>query len=147
MARADKGFTLIELITAASLSFVVVSSLFYFLLPLLGWQRSAHNMENGLHSCLSAIQTMSAEIRSSKGVSSLSTKDRLIITFDTYTISFDLAAGKVRRTKGATSQYLTADGSITGLQFFYPAPHRVILNLQPSFLRYSLTSEACCRNE
>lgn len=141
-----KGFTLIELIVAVTLSAIVLSSLFGFLFPFLKWHGTSSAKLGNLASVLSAIDTISREIRSSKGISPLSNKDRIILIFDSYTISFDLNAGKIRRIKGGSSQYLTPDSSADSLLFTYSDRGYASFLVAPTSINLSLSCEAFCRN-
>jgi len=141
-----KGFTLIELIVAVSLSVIVMASLFSFLFALLKWRDMSTGKLRGLNTVRSAMQTMSREIKASKGISPVSDKDRIIIIFDTYTISFDLNAGKIRRIKGGSTQYLTPDSSVSSLLFSYQDPERASFSIRPDMAGQLLSGEAFSRN-
>lgn len=141
-----KGFTLVELIVAVSLSIIVLASLFSFLLALLKWRDLSSGKLRDLDILMSAIQTMSREIKSSKGISPLSSKDRIILIFDAYTISFDLNAGKIRRIKGGSTGYLTPDSSVNSLLFTHLGPKQAAFLVKPTSTNQSLSCEAYSRN-
>jgi prepilin-type N-terminal cleavage/methylation domain-containing protein len=140
------GFTLIELIVSLSLLSILALPLAGLLLSSVRYEKIAYQKQENLINAASALDLICGEIKASKGISSTSTASRLVLIFDSYSVSYDLLAEKVRRTKNSSVSYLNPDATIDRLSYSYPAATSAITTIGPKMSKTLLTLEASCRN-
>ena len=118
--KNKRAFTLIELMISSSIACLLMAAMLFSLFTMLRAKDTIGREIDSLDSARYTIYRISSDIRSSKGVAPSSTSDRLVLAYEGKDISYDLVGGKVRRSVGASSSYLTEDGRITRLAFSYP---------------------------
>ena len=130
---SKKGFTLVELIIAISLSALVMVMVSYSLSVFLRtWDKISAEVEMNQISSL-VLSRISFEIRSSKGIAASSNATDLVLDTDSGPITYDQNKSKVRRKKNKYSAYLTAGENIGTLSFEYPKTGLVKINLGDGF--------------
>jgi len=140
-----RAFTLIEVLIASSIAaliaLVVAFSFGSALRAFTAQERAIDRVESARVSFIRIIY----DVRRSSGILPDSNCSRLSLSLDGRTVSFDLANGKVRRRVDGSSSYLTEEGRISDLQFFYPLPNLAGIQLMTADGRV-FTSEAYVRN-
>lgn len=117
----SRGFTLVELVIALSLSAVLLAGIFFsFGQGIRNWRiiaRSASNMQiKNL-----VAERITSDIRAAREVSAGSSSEEVVLKNETETIGYKLVDRKVRRRKGASGAYLTSEDEVRKLFFAYPA--------------------------
>ena len=140
------GFTLIELVVSLSLVSIIALPLAGLMYSSVRYEKRAFQKQENLINASSSIDLICGEIKESKGISSTSVSSRLVLIFDSYSVSYDLAGEKVRRTKNSSVSYLNPDGTIDKLSFSYPGINSAITTIGPKRSKILLTLEASCRN-
>jgi prepilin-type N-terminal cleavage/methylation domain-containing protein len=146
---ARKGaFTLIELMISSTIACLLMTIMLFSLFTMLRAKDTIGREIDSLDSARYTIYRISSDIRNSKGVGPGSTDDKLVLAYDGKDIFYDLANGKVRRSVGASSSYLTEEGRITRLVFSYPSAKLIMIEtgFSASGRWVLLTSEAMVRN-
>ncbi len=140
------GFTLIELIVSLSLVSIITLPLAGLMYSAVKHEKRIFQKQENLMNAVSSLDLICGEIKASKSISVSSSAARLVLLFDAYSVSYDLAADKVRRTKNTAVSYLNPDGTIGKLSFSYPGTNNVITTIGPKRSILILTLEASCRN-
>ena len=140
------GFTLVELVISLSLISILAMPLACLMFSSVRYERTSFQKQEKLINAASSLDLICGEIKSSKGISSTSTAAKLVLGFDSYSISYDLCVDKVRRTKNSSVSYLNPDGTVDKLSFSYPDANSAITTIGPKKSRMLLTLEASCRN-
>jgi len=141
---SKRGFTLVEMIIALSLSVMVLSAAFYTLsVNLKTWERIFVNIER-LQVSSMVLERIGRDIRSADKITNV-LESSLTIALDGETVIYDFNDAKVRRKKGKTSAYLTDKGDLSGLSFKQTGSGLIRTTLQTDKGTYS--TEVLCRNE
>ena len=140
------GFTLIELVVSLSLVSIITLPLAGLIYSSVRYEKRAFQKQENLMNAASSLDLICAEIKASKGISASSSAARLVLLFDAYSVSYDLVADKVRRTKNTSVSYLNPDNTIDELSFSYPSLNSAITTIGPKISKLLLTLEASCRN-
>ena len=146
--QKKSAFTLIELMISSSIACLLMAAMLFSLFTMLRAKDTIGREIDSLDSARYTIYRISSDIKNSKGVEPSSTGDRLVLAYDGKDISYDLVSGKVRRSVGASSSYLTEEGRITRLVFSYPSGVLVMIEsgFSASGRDMLFTSEAMVRN-
>lgn len=140
------GFTLVELVISLSLISILALPLAGLMYSSVRYEKRAFQNQENLINTISSLDLISGEIKASKGISSSSNTSKLVLIFDSYSVSYDLWVDKVRRTKNSSVAYLNPDGTINKLSFSYPSANSAIITISPKISKTLLTLEASCRN-
>jgi len=140
------GFTLVELVISLSLISILAIPLAGLMYSSVRYEKRAFQKQENLMNAASSLDLICGEIKASKEISPSSKPSKLILIFDFYSVSYDLSADKVRRTKNTSVSYLNPDGTINKLSFSYPSANSVIISIGPKRSKTLLTLEASCRN-
>jgi len=127
MRNRSASFTLIELLVSISLISIVCITLFYFLYSSVGLMNRTLEVERSAQVVRSVAGRMSGDIVQSGGISPGSGSKRLVIG----DISYEYVEGKIRRTQGADTYFMTTDGEIRSLEFYYPTNKQVKIAITP----------------
>ncbi len=141
-----RGFSLIELMISISLSSTVIILATSFIFFLRSHERKFDHNISCTQNIFSAANVMSKEIRQADDINTSSSSNRLIIHIDPDTIIYELSAGKIKRTKNSSAQYITEDDSVGSMIFSYPAHDSVSFSIKPEAANICLTEEFHCRN-
>lgn len=141
-----QGFTIIELLIAMLISALVLNSAFLFALSTAGAQKRAAVLSNTFQETAASLELMAQEIRASSAISPSSTDIKLVLISGPDLIAYEFQAGKIKRTKNASGQYITSDGSLDSLRFYYPPAGTVSIEIKPSVMRTAISAEAFCRH-
>jgi prepilin-type N-terminal cleavage/methylation domain-containing protein len=125
MIIRSKAFTLIELLVSISLISMMCVALFYFMYSSIGLMSRSMNNERSLQLVRSVTSRISLDIKQSGGISNGSGPNKLIIG----QICYEFKNGKIMRTEGNDSYYMTIEGEIKGLEFNYPSSKLVKMAL------------------
>ena len=140
------GFTLVELLIALIISAMVLNSAFLFAFGALGTQKRALTFSSNFQEALSTLGLMTKEIRASNLISPSSTDKKLLLFSGPDLITYEFLSGKIKRSRNASGQYITADGSLEKAAFFYPSPKSVRIEICPANTTLTMTAETYCRN-
>lgn len=114
-----KGFTLIEIMVALTIFFVILSSSF-LLLKNAGrfWQKFSDKMAS-FEVVSSVSGVIIRDIWEAKFITAEAGDQRLVlIDLDDNELQFELISGRIRRKKGGSSSYLTYDEYVEQLRFY-----------------------------
>lgn len=113
-----KGFTLIEIMVALTIFFIILSSSFLLLKNAERfWRKFADKMAS-FEVVSSVSGVISNDIRETKLVSVEAAGQKLVlIDIDDNEIQYELVSGRIRRRKGGSSSYLTYDEYVEQLTF------------------------------
>lgn len=143
----NNGFTLIEMIVGIFVMMLLLSSLTGIIVTTLRFNERIVKRALCVQNALSSLNTITSEIRASKGIVASSTKDKLILDFNTYFVSYDYNLGKIRRIKNLSSQYLTDNNLIKSLSFSYKSLNSANVSILPFSHLFCFTAETMCRNK
>lgn len=136
----NRGFTLLELVVALSLtSLLLLSGIFMLSIYLRTYKRAGGEVEN-LQITQLILTRMVREIRSADRLIE-KLPDKITFKYGDFLLSYDLKDGKVRRKIGGSSAYLTDAGEVKSLSFSYPLPGLVKIKLDKA------PTGVFCRNE
>lgn len=143
-----RGFTLVEVLIAAALSAVLLSSMFISAFSLIRSWKIADRAMDALDSGRYSLFKIISDTRNSRGIRTSSSGSNLVLDFGPDTVSYDMKDDKVRRRTNGASAYLTEAGRVSFLNFSYPSPKLVVIAAGIQFGRGSsiLTGEALVRN-
>ena len=126
-----KGFTLVELVIALTLLTALFSGLFYsFGQGLRTWGKVVQQAERRQIESIVA-ERICRDIRLGMILSG-STSAEIFLKVGSETFSYRLIENKIRRKTGVSSVYFTSDGEIKKLEFSYPAPKLVRVEIGDS---------------
>ncbi len=140
-----KGFTLIEMMIAVSVSAVFLLSVSTLCLRQSAFCGTFSSYCINTAQCGHAGWLIRNEVRSSSGISPLSGPSKLVLDQPGYQISFELSLGRLKRTKGTSVMYITDEDTIKGLSFFLSGK-LVTTTIVPELSGAPLTVEAFCRS-
>lgn len=121
----SKAFTLVELLISMVLISIVTAAVFYFSLSSLKLSGRINDTAASLQITRSIISRISSDIIQSSGAGAGSTS-RLLILGD---ISYEFRDGKVRRQEGSDVYYMTTEGEIMQLQFYYSSNNLIKIEI------------------
>ena len=137
----SKGFTLIELLIALSLSSVIMFALFSFVFSSVKAVNLMSVQNKKDQTIRFVISRIFEDYAQSSGWLIGSTSSRLVLSAVTY----DYNNGKVRRQTATDSYYMTTEGELASLRFFYPS--QKLIGIQLAGKRGgAVTVEAYARN-
>ncbi len=143
--KNNRGFTLIEILIAASIGAMFISGLVLSTLLLLRTLDRFDSRLDSLESGRISMFRMVTDARNAKGIKSSSNESVLSLDLSADTISYDHYNGKVRRRVNASSSYLTEEGRISFVRFSYPAQKLVKIEIGLDKIGI-LTTECFVRN-
>ena len=133
MNNKRKGFTIIELAIALSLSAVVMLAIAYSLSVFLR-ALDKINADVEINQVSSMILgRISFDVRSSDGIAPFSTSKQLVLKVGPESVVYDQSKSKIRRQKSGYAAYLTAGENIGELSFGYPKEGLVKISLGDKF--------------
>lgn len=124
-----KGFTLIEMLVALSLSIVFLGAAFFILNHTLKFANRQAIQSAKQQTELFVLNKLSRDIQASQSISPLSTKDRLILYIESDKIEYLAKNNKICRVKNGYSSYITDINEINVLEFYYPKPDLVKIKM------------------
>jgi prepilin-type N-terminal cleavage/methylation domain-containing protein len=127
MSKRSKAFTLIEMLIATAMISVISITLFYFALSTTRLISRASDLAKSMQSVRFIACRISSDIMQSGGAGIGSNPSKLIIG----NITYEFRDGKVRREEGSDVYYLTIEGEIKGLKFFYPSSKLIGVEITP----------------
>lgn len=113
--KKAKAFTLVELLISMSLISIVTVSIFYFSLSSLKLLGRLNDIASSSQVTRSIFSRISSDIIQSSGAVAGSTSSLLILGG----ISYEFRDNKVRRQDGSDVYYMTTEGEIRQLKFYY----------------------------
>lgn len=137
----QKGFTLVELLIALALTAVLMFALFSFVFSAIKTVNLISTQDKRDQAIRFVESRIFSDFAQSSGWLTGSTSSKLVLSTATY----DFNSGKVRRQSGNDSYYLTTEGELNSLRFFYPSQKLVGIELAGSRGR-AFTVEAYARN-
>ena len=140
------GFTLIELVISLSLISILALPIVCLMYSSIKYEKTAFQKQENIINATSSLDLICADIKASKGISPSSSAAKLVLIFDSFSVSYDLWTDKVRRTKNSSVQYLNPDGTIDKLSFSYPSANSSIATIIPKRSKTPFSLEASCRN-
>lgn len=136
-----RGFTLVEMMIALTLSVVVLTAGTFMLSNYLRtFKKLSAAVEKGQIEQF-VLNKLTNDIQFAEKVNSGSNATLLILEVKDDTLRYDYFNRKVRRRTNKSTAYLTEAGEISSLAFNYPRPGLVLINLDDS------RTGAFCRNE
>lgn len=123
-----RAFTLIELLVAISLISAITVAMFYFSLSSIKLVNRALADAKSLQVTRFIMARISSDYASGSGAGSGSGPLRLVIG----NISYEFRDNKLRRQEGSDSYYMTVEGEIKGLRFYYPSQKMVRIEIIPN---------------
>ena len=125
-----RGFTLVETIVALVIFTLMMGGIFHILdIELVLWDRLVSSAENQQTANI-ILSRIVRDIRSPDEVSPASGSKELVLKTADGTVEYALLNNKVRRKQGAYSSYLTAEGALQRLSFFYPSAKIVEIRIE-----------------
>ncbi len=141
-----KGFTLVELIAAAMISSVILQATLVFALGAMRSGNMSAGLSKNIRESSATLGIITKEVRAANAISPSSTASKLILVSGSDLFIFEFTAGKIKRSKNASGQFITTDGALEYAEFLYPECGLVRLSIKPSGIGTPLTSEVFCRN-
>ena len=137
----SKGFTLIELlVTTAMVSVITIAALLFTFSSVKTFSRTSTILRSD-SSVRFVAARIASDIEQSTGAGIGSGQNILVIG----NITYQFLSGKVRRAEGSDVYYLTDDGDIMGLKFFYPAAKLIGIEITPKIGK-EVSLNVCARN-
>lgn len=115
--KKAKAFTLTELLISMSLISIVTAAIFYFSLSSLRLLGRINDAAASLQVTRSLFSRISSDIIQNSGAGAGSTSSML----DLGGLYYEFKDGKVRRQEGSDVYYMTTEGEIRQLKFYYPS--------------------------
>lgn len=140
------GFTLIELLIAMLVSGMVLNSAMLLAFGMMNSHKRAAGLSKNFQEASAAQGLILKEARAADAISPSSTLHKAILISGPDIITYEFLAGKIKRSKNASGQYITTEGALDEARFKYPLPGTMSVEIKPAGLSLVLTSEAFCRN-
>lgn len=141
-----KSFTVMELLIWICISGILLIPSFHILSSVLSAVKTAGRNSSNFQHAQSAMTAIKNDIRTADGINPASTDKRLIISSGPDIILYEFASGKIKRSVNSYGQYITPDGTIKDLKFFYPFDKAVQTKICPNGSMDRFTGESTCKN-
>ena len=126
--KITRAFTLIELlISMAMISAVLIMIIYVSLSSVKQVARASANIRS-MDTIRTVSSRISKDIMESGGISAGSNEHRLIIG----DIIYEMRQRKVRRQEGSDIAYITADGEMSGLSFYFGSSKLIRIAIKPN---------------
>lgn len=141
-----RGFTLIELLIAMLVSALVLNSAMLLAFGMMNSQKKTAGLSKNFQEASSIQGLILKEVRAADAISPSSTLHKAVLISGPDIITYEFLAGKIKRSKNASGQYITTEGALDKAEFKYPLPGTISVEIKPAGLSLVLTAEALCRN-
>jgi len=142
-----KGFTLIEVLIASTLSVLICAAAY---LLVMSFVRAYITIEKNIgraESSRISLNRIVSDVRGAKMIKANSGASVLVLDLWGKEVSYDLKEGKVRRSVDGASSYLTEAGEVSHLSFSYPSQKLIFIEIASGGKReLVLSTEAFVRN-
>ncbi|MBI5699048.1 prepilin-type N-terminal cleavage/methylation domain-containing protein [Candidatus Saganbacteria bacterium] len=137
----ERGFTLVEMIIALTLSVLVLSAGTFMLSNYLRTYKKLSSAVEKNQIEQFVLRKVVSDIQFAENINIGSAPGLLVLNLKDDMLRYDYFDQKVRRRANKSTAYLTEAGEISSLSFSYPRPGLVLINLD------NAKTGAYCRNE